>query len=110
MKNFILTSALSALLSLPAVAAQSLSDSMDLNQYRTDVKTLASDAFGGRAPLSEGEQLTIQYLEKAFKEMGLKPGFGDSYLQAVPLAKITADQNEVFLYSLNNVCYNGFNI
>ncbi|BDQ65982.1 peptidase M28 [Shewanella xiamenensis] len=93
MKNFILAGALGSLLSLPAIAASSFSDSLDLNQYRTDVKTLASDAFGGRAPLSEGEQLTIDYLEKAFKEMGLKPGFGDSYLQAVPLAKITADQN-----------------
>lgn len=93
MKNFILASALGSLLSLPAVAASSLSGSLDLNQYRTDVKTLASDAYGGRAPLSEGEQLTIEYLEKAFKEMGLKPGFGNSYLQAVPLAKITADQN-----------------
>ncbi|MFB2653931.1 M28 family metallopeptidase [Shewanella seohaensis] len=93
LKNFILAGALGSLLSLPAVAASSFSDSLDLGQYRTDVKTLASDAFGGRAPLSEGEQLTIDYLEKAFKEMGLKPGFGDSYLQAVPLAKITADQN-----------------
>ncbi|WP_037458723.1 M28 family metallopeptidase [Shewanella sp. HN-41] len=91
-KNFILAGALGTLLSLPAIAAQSFADNLDLAQYRTDVKTLASDAFGGRAPLSEGEQLTIAYLEKAFKEMGLKPGFGDSYLQAVPLAKISADQ------------------
>lgn len=25
--------------------------------------------------------------------MGLEPGFGNSYLQAVPMARITADQN-----------------
>lgn len=93
MKNFILVSVLSALLTVPADAATSFTDSLDLTQYRNDVKTLASDAFGGRAPLSEGEQLTLDYLEKAFKEMGLKPAFGDSYLQAVPLAKISADQN-----------------
>lgn len=92
MKNFILAGALGSLLSLPAIAAKSFVETLDLTQYRTDVKTLASDAFGGRAPLSEGEQLTIAYLEKAFKEMGLKPGFGDSYLQPVPLAKISADQ------------------
>jgi len=52
LKNFILAGALGSLLSLPAMAASSFSDSLDLNQYRTDVKTLASDAFGGRAPLS----------------------------------------------------------
>ncbi|PST66745.1 peptidase M28 [Shewanella algae] len=66
---------------------------LDESSYRQDVKTLASDAFGGRAPLSAGEQLTLDYLTEAFKEMGLEPGFGNSYLQAVPMARITADQN-----------------
>ncbi|MCU7371170.1 hypothetical protein PEC18_09890 [Paucibacter sp. O1-1] len=42
--------------------------------------------------MSQGETLTVEYLEKAYKEMGLAPGFGDSYRQAVPMAKITADQ------------------
>ncbi|MGL4895661.1 MAG: M28 family metallopeptidase [Shewanella sp.] len=92
-KNFILASGLGAILSLPAIATPSVMPQLDLTQYRTDVKTLASDAFGGRAPLSEGETLTITYLEQAFKEMGLLPGFGESYLQAVPLAQITADPN-----------------
>ena len=55
------------------------------------VSTLASDEFGGRAPMSEGERLTLSYLEKQFKEMGLKPMFGDSYRQPVPLVSITAD-------------------
>jgi Zn-dependent M28 family amino/carboxypeptidase len=63
----------------------------DLTQFRQDVKTLASDEFGGRAPLSKGETLTLDYLVKSFKDMGLAPGFGDSYLQPVPMAKITAN-------------------
>ena len=49
------------------------------------ISALASDEFGGRAPMSEGERLTLNYLEKQFREMGLKPMFGDSYRQAVPL-------------------------
>ncbi|MGI2148156.1 M28 family metallopeptidase [Shewanella baltica] len=92
-KNIILATSLMATISLPALAETTFVQSLDLAQYRTDVKTLASDAFGGRAPLSEGETLTLDYLVKAFKDMGLKPGFGDSYLQAVPLAQISADQN-----------------
>ncbi|ABE55681.1 peptidase M28 [Shewanella denitrificans OS217] len=68
-------------------------DFSNLTQYRQDVKTLASDAFEGRAPLSKGETLTLDFLVNAFKEMGLAPGFGDSYLQAVPMAKITAKQD-----------------
>lgn len=93
MKNIILATSLMATISLPVLAETTFVQSLDLAQYRTDVKTLASDAFGGRAPLSEGESLTLDYLVKAFKDMGLKPGFGDSYLQAVPLAQISADQN-----------------
>ncbi|MCS6190778.1 M28 family metallopeptidase [Shewanella baltica] len=92
-KNIILATSLMATISLPVLAETTFVQSLDLAQYRTDVKTLASDAFGGRAPLSEGETLTLDYLVKAFKDMGLKPGFGDSYLQAVPLAQISADQN-----------------
>jgi len=43
--------------------------------------------------MSEGERLTLNYLEKQFREMGLKPMFGDSYRQAVPLVSIDADPN-----------------
>ena len=55
------------------------------------ISTLASDEFGGRAPMTEGERLTLNYLEKEFRDMGLKPMFGDSYRQAVPLVSIEAD-------------------
>ena len=54
------------------------------------ISTLASDEFGGRAPMSEGERLTLNYLEKEFRDMGLKPMFGDSYRQPVPLVSIEA--------------------
>ena len=63
-------------------------DSVELLQR---VATLSSDEFGGRAPMSEGERLTLSYLEKQFREMGLKPMFGDSYRQPVPLVSIEAD-------------------
>jgi len=54
------------------------------------ISTLASDEFGGRAPMSEGERLTLDYLETQFREMGLEPMFGDSYRQPVPLVAIEA--------------------
>ncbi len=41
--------------------------------------------------MSEGERLTLSYLEQQFKEMGLKPMFDDSYRQPVPLVAIEAD-------------------
>src|SRR6187402_3749590 len=54
------------------------------------VKTLASDAFEGRAPGTPGETKTVAYLVEAFKTLGLKPGNTDgTYVQKVPLVGIT---------------------
>jgi len=54
------------------------------------VKTLASDAFEGRAPGTPGEEKTVAYLVEAFKTLGLKPGNPDgTYVQKVPLVGIT---------------------
>ena len=53
--------------------------------YRRHVETLASDEFGGRAPASPGEELTVSYLVEHFRNIGLEPANGDSYTQDVPL-------------------------
>jgi hypothetical protein len=50
------------------------------------VATLASDAFGGRAPSTPGEKKTLDYITARFAEYGvLAPAGG--YLQGVPLQK-----------------------
>jgi len=78
----------------PAVqAGQSMSatgpeDLMEPEGLLQHIATLSSDEFGGRAPMSEGERLTLDYLETQFKAMGLAPMFGDSYRQPVPLVSI----------------------
>ena len=60
------------------------------------IQILASDEFEGRAPASKGEELTVGYLEKQFKELGLKPGNPDgTYIQNVPLTGVKADLNLV---------------
>lgn len=91
MKKYILASiCCSSLLAFPAKSQQD-EFSFDAVQYREDVRVLASDKFGGRAPLSEGEALTLDYLVNSYKKIGLEPGYKGSYLQAVPLAEIRAD-------------------
>ena len=57
----------------------------------SDIEILASDEFEGRAPSSPGEEKTIAYLEKRFREIGVEAGNGDSYFQEVPLIDITAN-------------------
>ena len=61
--------------------------------FRRHIELLASDEFGGRAPASAGEELTVNYLVENFKSMGLEPANGDSYTQAVPLAWVEATNN-----------------
>jgi len=66
---------------------------MNETDYRRHIEILASDEFGGRAPASPGEVLTVNYLVNAFTELGLEPANGDSYTQDVPLAWVELTNN-----------------
>lgn len=69
--------------------------SINAEQLAEHIKVLASDEFGGRAPSSKGEELTLAYLTEQFKALGFEPGNGDSFLQEVPLVSLEADSNMV---------------
>src|SRR4051812_37936658 len=72
----------------PDAAMQSFSGDRILQHIRV----LSSDEFGGRAPGSKGEELTVKYLQDQFHNLGLEAGNPDgSFLQKVPLVGITAD-------------------
>jgi Zn-dependent M28 family amino/carboxypeptidase len=62
-------------------------NSADIKRH---MQILASDEFEGRSPTSKGEQLTLDYLSTELLALGLQPGNGDSFLQAVDLVEITA--------------------
>jgi Zn-dependent M28 family amino/carboxypeptidase len=51
------------------------------------IKTLAADEFEGRSPGGIGERMTTTYLKTEFERLGLKPGNGDSFFQAVPMVE-----------------------
>ena len=57
--------------------------------YVHHLSTLASDAFEGRAPGTRGERLTLDHLVSAYEALGLAPGYGESYLQPVPMVEQT---------------------
>ena len=53
------------------------------------IKVLGSDKFEGRAPGSQGEEESVNYITEQFKRLGLVPGNPDgTYTQEVPLAGI----------------------
>ena len=63
---------------------------IDVMTLMAEIEILSSDEFGGRAPGSPGEVLTIEYLTEQFTNLGLEPGNPDgSWVQGVPLVGIT---------------------
>lgn len=61
----------------------------DKEAIRDHIRTLASDELQGRAPMTLGEDRTIQFVTKQFEKNGLSkiPGW-NSFLQDVPLIQI----------------------
>ena len=57
------------------------------------VETLSSDDFGGRAPGSPGEEMTVEYIRAQFERIGLEPGFDGEWYQTVPMVQTTADES-----------------
>lgn len=55
------------------------------------IRNVASDDFAGRQPGGAGERKTVAYLEREFARIGLAPGHGDSYRQAVPMVEISSE-------------------
>ncbi|HSM11820.1 MAG TPA: M28 family metallopeptidase [Lysobacter sp.] len=80
----------------PAASSTASSDGViTAADFAAHVQALSSDEFGGRAPGSDGEEKTIAYLTAQFQRLGLKPGNGDSFVQAVPMVETTADESTV---------------
>jgi Zn-dependent M28 family amino/carboxypeptidase len=78
---------------------------INTNDLKKHIKILASDEFEGRLPTTVGEQKTLDYLVKEFKQLGYKPGNGDSYLQPVELIEMTADPDMTMTIGENNFVY-----
>lgn len=58
--------------------------------YKKYVIDLSSDELLGRKPFTKGDTLTVEYIEKQFKDLGLLPGNGNSYFQEVPMVEINS--------------------
>ncbi|MFM8940195.1 MAG: peptidase M20, partial [Phenylobacterium sp.] len=92
LKRTLLAGLCALLISAPALAAD-----LDPVRLTEHVKVLSDDAFGGRAPDTEGERKTVAYLVDQFRSLGLKPG-GDlqtdgtrAWTQDVPLARFDTE-------------------
>ena len=75
---------------LDRAALEPALNSITADGMMAHIRTLASDAFEGRAPGTPGEDSTVAYLTAQFKSLGLSPGNPDgSYVQQVELIGYT---------------------
>ena len=75
--------------SLLPVPSQAL-EAITADALLEHIRVLSSDEFGGRAPGSPGEELSVRYITEQFQKLGLQPGNPDgTYTQDVPLAGLT---------------------
>src|SRR5438477_179923 len=89
----LLASAISALaIDQLALRLQPALEAITPDGLLAHIKILASDQFEGRAPGTEGEELSVKYITDQIKQIGLKPGNPNgSYVQEVPLAGIKSE-------------------
>lgn len=68
---------------------------------RAHMAFLADDLLEGRGTATRGYDVSARYVATQFASMGLKPaGTGNSFLQAVPLRAVLADENQSHLHLL----------
>jgi Zn-dependent M28 family amino/carboxypeptidase len=75
---------------IPPKTQHGFGPEISAEDFAAHVKVLASDEFGGRAPGTDGEEKTVEYLTAQFKRLGLKPVNG-SYVQTVPMIESMLD-------------------
>lgn len=81
-------------------------DSINQADLVRHVKSLGSDEFAGRKPCTDGETKTMQYFANEFSRLGLKPGFGESYFQEVPLVEVRCTPSDQMTFNIGNQCVN----
>src|SRR3954469_3745704 len=64
---------------------------------RADLTFLASDQLQGRLSLTNGDETAVQWIAAEFAKAGVKPAFGNSYLQAVPLVEYRNDRAQSYV-------------
>ena len=68
---------------------------VSLEALRAHLDFLASDALEGRDTGSRGHEIAALYAAAQFRQWGLAPGHGDSFLQPVPLVELTRAESSL---------------
>ncbi|MBQ8022263.1 MAG: M28 family peptidase [Bacteroidales bacterium] len=91
MKRYFLTALLAAALCPFGASAQNdLLNRNDEALLRDWIRTIASDDFGGRKPMTTYEDKTVEYLASELEALGLEPAFGGDWFQPFGMISVTS--------------------
>lgn len=85
------------LLLLTTAAADPAPPVLSPERIKADVKTLSADEFHGRGPTQIGEEKTLDFLERRFATLGLRPAGDQGFRQRVPLLRWTRNRAAIAL-------------
>src|SRR5690606_22018735 len=71
-------------------AGAALAQDFSAERISNDIRTISADAYQGRYPGTEGERMTLAWLQAQYEAMGLQPGGPDGqWLQPAHLKRVT---------------------
>ncbi len=82
-----------------AAGNHAFSPAITPGDFAEHVQQLASDAFAGRGPGTAGEDRTVAYIRSQFARIGLQPGNGADWFQAVPMVGTTASPSTTLSFT-----------
>ncbi|AYG96285.1 M20/M25/M40 family metallo-hydrolase [Brevundimonas naejangsanensis] len=83
---------IAALMCSTSALAQTAPGQVDPARLNEATRVLASDAFEGRAPVTPGEDRTIEWLTQQFQALGLEPGGPDgAWVQIAHVSRTSQD-------------------
>jgi hypothetical protein len=81
---------LGACASMPGASTAAFEPSVSAERISADIRTISGDDYQGRYPGTEGERMTLAYLQRQYEAMGLQPGGPNGqWLQTVELKRFT---------------------
>lgn len=78
-------------------------DGIDAARLSEHVRILSDDGFQGREPTTDGERLTLEYLQAQYEAMGLEPGGPDGqWRQPVTLTRFSPEPGATLMAAMRN--------
>jgi Zn-dependent M28 family amino/carboxypeptidase len=90
----------------PSTQRSKADSAITIDGFKSRLRTISSDEFGGRGPGTEGERRTVDYLTQSFEAMGLEPGNHGGWVQEVSVLAVKRTNSDPLVIQTRNTTVN----